>query len=187
MSKPWDIPVPGAEDPTPDPVYLAVGKALSAWEELEVEVAGLFAIFIGAPRTSLEAYAAYASALGFSGRSGLVEKASDQFFVRRPAQDHEATLDNLLCHLRGWSLRRNDIAHGVVREHYRIRTGHSASSRTVYYLVPANYMRKRFRSDYDAPRYMYSSENIEEFRRAFRSLVQPVSDLVDVLSRKPPS
>lgn len=185
-ASPWDIPPSDTGDPIPDPIYTSVGKALSAWEELEVEISCLFAVLIGLRRRSPEAYAAYAAGVGFSGRSTIVEKASEPFFIKHPNQTDEGDFTSMLIRLRGYSLRRNDIAHGVVRLLSRISIALGTGGTRItssYFLVPANYMRKRFLAS-ETPRYHYSSNMIDSFQATFKNLNESVAKLIDRLSRK---
>jgi hypothetical protein len=55
MPQPWDVPPsPATGDPHEDAISLAVGRALTAWEFVEEQLAELFAIFVNADMADLE-------------------------------------------------------------------------------------------------------------------------------------
>jgi hypothetical protein len=53
--------------------------------------------------------------LNFRARLAKLERAGTQYFTKRPHQDLEADLAWIVQNAAGWSQRRNDVAHGVVR------------------------------------------------------------------------
>jgi hypothetical protein len=82
--KPWDIRPKGAKgSTTADEVYRAVGMALTSWESIEVVLADIFTIFVGAPLTVVPhapATMAYGSIIGFRSRASMIEAAASGFF-----------------------------------------------------------------------------------------------------------
>src|SRR5665213_3539095 len=114
MSKPWDIPAfAGRGDKTPNLTYEAVGRALSAWEDLEVSLSYLFGIFSDKPPLLLETYAEYGKPTIFVLRADALEKSAERYFVGQPNQHRESAFSDLVCDIRHFSSRRNDIEHGV--------------------------------------------------------------------------
>lgn len=115
--KPWDqIPRPPKGDVTADITYTAVGRALSSWEYFESEFSKLFIRFLGLNSDNLPAIRAYGSVLAFQGRMAMVERAAEAFFFAKPSNELKAAVGNIIEQARGYSARRNEIAHGVVRK-----------------------------------------------------------------------
>jgi hypothetical protein len=78
-SNPWDVlPREPYGDETEDALYLAVGKALTAWEELDNEQGSLFAVIVLSQDSA--ANAAYGSVASGPGRGSMVIAAADQIF-----------------------------------------------------------------------------------------------------------
>lgn len=46
------VPWPTIGDRSKEVTYAAVGFAISCWEELEIELCALYAVFVGQPRAS---------------------------------------------------------------------------------------------------------------------------------------
>jgi hypothetical protein len=140
-SNPWDVlPREPYGDETEDALYLAVGKALTAWEELDNEQGSLFAVIVLSQDSA--ANAAYGSVASGPGRGSMVIAAADQIFGNfDPVLLKEITsLVNLVGRLLG---RRNDIAHGIVQG-FAFYDGRPRKGFLGYYLVPPNYnTRKR--------------------------------------------
>jgi hypothetical protein len=113
---PWDItPFSGHGDKFPNTTYEAVGRALSAWEELEVNLSHLFGVFSGKDPLSTETYASYGEERIFVQRADMLERLASSYFIIKPNQNLEGDFCHLICDTRCFSARRNDIAHGVVR------------------------------------------------------------------------
>jgi len=88
--KPWDV-----RDPSPfgdideNPLFNAIGRALTAWENVEVECARLFAVFVLARQKRTyhaPAVRAYGSIVGTHSRSKMLELAAEAYFARRPTR-----------------------------------------------------------------------------------------------------
>lgn len=74
----WNSP-PSKEygDVTDDAVFLAVGRALSTWEEIEVALANMFALFVES--YSDAAKRAFGAISSSSGRREALENAAEMF------------------------------------------------------------------------------------------------------------
>ncbi|MGY4399879.1 hypothetical protein [Bradyrhizobium sp. USDA 3315] len=113
-------------DNTKQEIYIAVGAALTAWEELEAEVANLFAHLTGsADQYHLgPAIRAFGGVSGAKMRAQMLDLASSAFFDNLIMLDDQYELitttfkdvTEAIKSYRGWSDRRNDVAHGAVRE-----------------------------------------------------------------------
>jgi hypothetical protein len=125
MPNPWDVPpkskIPTDYDVKPEALYEAVGSALSSWQYVEDTVALIFKALVsdGIPNNTYEpskspAERAYGSVISFEARATMVAVAAEAFFYKNPHTDYEKQLRELLKACRGWSARRNDIAHGKI-------------------------------------------------------------------------
>jgi len=110
----WERPpLREAGEPNADPIYLAVGKALSQWERAEEGFAILFQILI--ETRSEAATRAYGSITNSAGRRQALRSAAEVTFTEKSIveADREEFKD-LLAHFERASSRRDDIAHGIV-------------------------------------------------------------------------
>jgi hypothetical protein len=110
----WDPPpIPKRGDTDSNRTYLGVGMVISTWETIEFELARLYTVFVGRIDDDL-ALREYGDPAVFVGRLGELSKAAAQFFLLKPHQQYEGAYDRLTVLLRGFSERRNDVAHGTV-------------------------------------------------------------------------
>ena len=77
MPQPWDIPPTLASgDAGENGMYLAVGRALTAWEYVEEAFADIFATFVGAHESRepevVPAFRAYGSVITSRGRADML-------------------------------------------------------------------------------------------------------------------
>lgn len=179
MTNPWDIPpFPASGDHPASLTYEAVGRALSAWEEIEVSLSHLYGLFSGKNPRTIETYTEYGGETNFAQRSDKLSATALRYFVRRPHQELEAEFDGLIREIRCFSARRNDIAHGIVRA-VRVRPssdpppkpipGALLTIRTQYEfcLAPPTYTDRKFDADH-TPLYLLTSVEISAFERHFR-------------------
>jgi hypothetical protein len=184
--KPWDIrPKHTTGDGTADDVFRAVGMALTRWEFVEVALADIFTIFIGAPEISPPsepAVRAYGSIPGFKSRVDMVDAAGEAFFHidtrerdKKIIEGHakqRAEFVELLKAIRGFADRRNDIAHGIV---------HARKSES--YLGPPLYNAKKYPitpnrvTVYERATYRYGRHDIDYYRNEFEQLATKIENL----------
>lgn len=158
MADPWEIPpYPDHGDATDAITHIARSRALDEWELLEVALG-----FIDSrmARTTGSRHR-YGCGQIFVKRLAILEKNADKFWVKRSDQNKEADFDTLLCHIRGYSQRRHDIAHGVVQP-----LGIRNIEGVEFGLLPAAYTIDRKRSGF--PKYIYNSEIMNSFKDKFR-------------------
>lgn len=169
MPNPWDIPpFPEQGDDEADWIYRAVGQAMTKWEEVEVELAELYTELIEKP-AELQSIRDYGEPFSFSQRADKLEQAARRYFATHPNQAHEAAFDDMLCQVRGWANRRNDIAHGVVQQadfQPRFRDQYMREGKQRYCLFPAFYMHRKHDKDY-RPTYCYTCNELEDFSAHF--------------------
>ncbi len=156
----------------------AVGSALSAWQYTEHAIGRIFESIITDCRPKVEyvtrdveymtpAERAYGSIVSFDGRVGMVEAAAEAFFeVHKNPQMH-TRLKKLLQGCRGWSARRNEVAHGEI--------GGSPIDLNLCALWPWESSTKKRAVNYRAS-FVYNSAQIKEFERQFFVLQQHLLD-----------
>jgi hypothetical protein len=108
---------------TAEEVWLAVGRALTRWEQAETEIAWVFNALmqpLPAPVATHEPGArAYAAVITFNGRQDMLQAASDAYFNEHfgtEPKNHYAqrVLNHLIKISRKLGARRNEIAHALV-------------------------------------------------------------------------
>lgn len=177
MTKPWDIPPwpTSTYDRDPEILFAAVGSALSAWQYIEDGLAHIFEWLVadGLPRRSYHssmspAERAYGSIVSFDGRAGMVEAAAAAFFHVHTHPDYHDRLKTIMKSCRGWSARRNEVAHGKI----------AGSPVDLNYcaLWPTGSSARKFAVDHH-PAFVYSSAQIKEFEKRFYELNELVSRL----------
>jgi hypothetical protein len=117
MANAWDRPpLPETGEQSAEPLYLAVGKAITCWEHVEQSMAGLFT-FVTTGKyhdVSGPAVRAYGSISGTGARIQMVKAAVESWDRQYPNCPLIPNCDELLKECAHWSSRRNDIAHGQV-------------------------------------------------------------------------
>jgi hypothetical protein len=122
----WSRPDPRDQgDLRAEPIYQAVGVALSEWEKADQQLAHLFLVLTEATgRAFIAVRRAYGSIESNTGRRNAVLAAAEVFFGH---YWNEQPIKNSLTSVVqcvGWaSKRRDDIAHGVVVVHKDIFKG----------------------------------------------------------------
>jgi hypothetical protein len=166
---PWDIPpFPEQGDPSADLTFAAVGRAMTEWEELELYLARLYAKFRGIPPINAIAIPEYRDAANFHTRAKEIGNAATKYFVSHPNQEREGEFKQVLDDIRQLASRRNDIAHGVVKQWWNYKeTFSQAVDRDEYMLVPSTYSDKKFGNDRE-PKYLFRSIEIQQFADQFR-------------------
>jgi hypothetical protein len=77
MRNPWDRPPwPDQGEEDPEPIYLAVGHALSQWADVEECISDLFVFFAGQKEVGSPAVRAYTSIDGVRNRIAMVRSAA---------------------------------------------------------------------------------------------------------------
>jgi hypothetical protein len=97
-----------------EPLFYHVGRFLSLWEKLEAGLAFLFATFSGPYPSSEPARRAIFAVRTFEGRVAMLKAASTAFFETVDDMELQDECKELIISAQCYSLRRNDIAHGLV-------------------------------------------------------------------------
>jgi hypothetical protein len=184
----WELPRQPSGDADQAPLFMAVGKALSQWEELGTELSQLFAALVASE--SAAAMRAYGTVASAQGRYDLLDSAAEVYFSERD-QDVYERYKHLPKSLRYASPRRNDIAHGVVREYASPDVAGGGSC-----LVSPDYNSRRTKAfidfstdsldpfDFARHRYAYTSAQLTELRERFAVLTPETGNFVRLLRRK---
>lgn len=181
-AKPWDRPplsfAPNRfGDRLADPIFLALGKAVSAWEGVHVAVAVLFRAL-----TSIDDDAKvdamcwdFAKLTNVHERAKQTRTACADFLSGN--QQPQATGPNKLQKRIGallsayveWSARRNELAHGYVTLAWsEDPLGNDEHSVEHYSLCPSH--SRLYKWNNAEPSYNYVAKEIEAFAEGFRQL-----------------
>jgi hypothetical protein len=177
MSNPWDRPHPlpergGAK--SPEPVFQAVGRALSHWELVEQALAQLY-IFLTTGRHkdfTDPAIRAFGSIVGVKARIAMVRAASESWFERYPDCPLSENCRLALWKCSEWSSRRNDVAHGRVSS-----APYNANS---WMLYPGLFTTKY--SIKGKPKYVFRVEDMDRYSEGFKSLWEEMNILSSSLA-----
>ena len=189
MPEPWDRPpIPTKGDENNDSTYSAVGRVLTQWERVEVELAHLYACFKGQPTNSLNQIREYGSGTIFRERAQKLADAAHSYFRANCCQHHEGDFDALMRRCLGFSARRNDVAHGVVdflNLHWELDAGgeHMNAYAIDWALFPPHYDPKRHTPSND-PEYAYSSSEMNPITEELHQLRDDVWEYVYRLFRR---
>jgi hypothetical protein len=168
VANPWDIPpTPSIGDAQEDAIFTAIGRCLCEWENVEHDLAKMFAEFTGCsdafgPEPAMRAYGTIVS---FRGRADMVAAAAQAYFLRDTNEELEEGFKNILKAARGWADRRNDVAHSII-------LGLDAGN----YLVPSLYNTKKYPISASHAAYAYSSKEIDSFTREIENLATQTFD-----------
>ena len=95
-------------------LYIAVGRAIHAWEGMEESLARIFAKMTGLPENPY-ALSDYGSEnRRFVDRISAIKQAAHAYFIRNPDQALEGELDSILTAAIDLSIKRHRIAHGHI-------------------------------------------------------------------------
>lgn len=164
MADPWDpLPLPSRGDDDEDATYAGVGRVISRWEAVEVELARLYTVLVGRPHEA-DTIREYGSGRIFHERLATVCTAAEAYFRANPNQASEGETRELLRKVRGYSDRRNEVAHGIVRQMHWVRALRENLSPDVlghiqFCLVPPHYTFRKF-DQANRPAYAYTSEEL---------------------------
>jgi hypothetical protein len=175
MANPWDIPpYPTEGDETEDITYAGVGRVLSHWEMIEVELSHIYSLFLDRFE-EIEALREYGVPRIFEERIKGLIAASEHYFRAYPSQDLESEFSGIVTKVRNFLARRNDIAHSIVRPlEWIIWRGNSPPSVEMRFCsVPPHYTGKKF-TPQDLPIYVYTSVEMRTLSTALFYVCQEV-------------
>lgn len=197
--KPWERPIGSLVpnrmgDQNAEPLFCALGKAVSAWEGVQTATSGLyFAMRIGNAESEGDpGFQAFGGLNQVHKRRQELEERSRLFLEQHVHHSvetvgrFETELKGVLAAYIGWAERRNDIAHGYVTEAQR-PDYHDPEQKiiTVYALCPSHARIARW--PHSEPEYNYVVSDLEAFAKSFQRLDDQFENLADVanlLSRR---
>jgi len=171
MSDPWDRPpAPAQGDSDENALFAGVGRVIANWESIEAELTHLFAMFIGVLYTEASYDQYYERGKTTQARLAAMEKAAERFFQKTPDEAVEGEFWGLMRRIGGFSERRHEVAHGVVRpmrwRERRVKPGESARQ---FCLVPRHFQRE-WLDENRTPRFAYASKELLDLERALFAL-----------------
>jgi hypothetical protein len=190
MPDPWDRPpIAPRGDDHEDISYAAIGRLTSQWESIESELSHLYAIFIG-QYFKHEAYDEYfEKTRNFNMRLKAIEESGAKFFLN---QKTEIEFHALITKIRGFSERRHEVAHGIVRPYYvyAMLTEWSDpfdQDRTRTCVVPPHYQRNWHDEKTKIPIYVYTSIQIDRISDLMNDLLLELVQFKSRFLPKPPA
>ncbi len=179
MKDRWSVPplkMPG--DDTEEITYAAVGYALTKWELLEFRLSQFYSRLTGKSPNKYETIVDYSKGATFRSRASTLKNALCAYSTSHHCQSLEGKILALIDEAIRASDRRNEIAHGVVRQFswgVDFTTAREVNGQmmitveTTYYLVPAAYNSRYVSSD-SGHKYAYTSQNIRAIGDLFANL-----------------
>jgi hypothetical protein len=183
---PWDRPpIPTTGDETADELYRAVGYALTGWEFLEIELAGLFDILIGKNLDSHASHRAYGSVTIWNVRSDMLRATADAYFLAFHNPPLQKCISDAINRVNYFASRRNDIAHGIVTSYDEfMRVTNPLGGFNGWLLFPAYTSTKAMKEPFRFPKYAFSAEMINDFGAKFRSIRSTISELIEEVHKR---
>ena len=189
--RPWDRPanstIPNRTgDLVLDPIYVALGKAVSTWEGVNAATAAMHYVMLDDDRSELddEAVKAFGSVSNVHERAKHLKERWERFFAadfgasRDEAADIQTKLPKLMHAYRGWAERRNDLAHGYVTEaHSPDYTDPDQPIVANYALCPSHARTEKW--PHVEPEYNYVASEIEAFADEFAKLDQQIEAVAE--------
>lgn len=161
-----------------EPLYTALGRAVSDWEGVNAVTAALHrALMLDGDRDSFSSVEieAFGGLNNIHKRAKKLSDLSGKFFsaVFGDQQDEAEEICNAISPLfaayRGWAERRNDLAHGyVTRADGPDYYNEDQPIVTTYALCPSHARTPKW--PHGEPEYNYVAEEISAFAAAFRAL-----------------
>ena len=155
MPQPWDRPELVREgDANPEVLCMAVGRLLSQWEGVEIQLGYIYAAAVE-QHGDWDALRDYGAGTTTARRLDLLQSAVDTFSVRYPDQAAEGRINAVINSATLFAARRHDVAHAIVRDSSwaRWRIPPDPRDPSGFFLLPSHYrtegspmtMRPRFR------------------------------------------
>jgi hypothetical protein len=96
----------------PNVIYIAVGMAIHAWEQLELALARLYLQFANMADTSFTLADFGAKHRNFSNRMAAIRQVATAYFINHCDQDREGRFVELMDEIDDLAILRHRIAHG---------------------------------------------------------------------------
>lgn len=185
MSNPWDAPpFPKFGNKSARVLFAAIGEALITWEELEITLAHLYSTLKTGSQFDPVAFKEYGEPYNFKDRMAFLKREADHRFVREPDQLFEGEFNWIVTNANGFSQRRNDVAHGVVRLLHKMQDAEASLlsfwGDPQWCLVPPMFKDAKYVS-LDTPGHILSYREIKRFTANFLKIIRRTSDLARAL------
>jgi hypothetical protein len=178
------MPAQGDEDD--DATYAGIGRVISRWEEVEALLAHLYSCFLLDPDLA-SLVREYGNPRIFSDRMIQLQNGAERYFVRHPNQQMEASFQMLSRRIVGFSARRNDIAHCVVRPMFWLSAfGIERSPAMSYCALPPHYTGRRFDDETNKPSYVYTSVELLQLEEQLSWLAISARQFYETVKRTLP-
>jgi hypothetical protein len=167
-------------DPHPDITFCAVGRALSAWESLETNLAILYSVFKKRPGL-IDCLAEFGKeGRVTSRRIDVCKAAAAKYFFSRPDQGYEMRFAKSIARASELAIFRHQLAHGVVMNMpvYAIeepKPGEWVFPTEMYGLGWPWYSQAQLHPE----AFMYGSKRIDEIKADFKEAAKLAGDLSD--------
>ena len=195
MSNLWDRPPNSAIplrsiDRKPEPIFKALGRAVSNWEGVQAAVTEVYFSILDHQGEELgqKALDEFGRILRVPNRAKAIRDRTDKFFEN--AKDVEegfeatfrTTLKSLLKAYEGWTQRRNDLAHGYITEWQAPDYSDDNHPIVTFFGLLPSHARTRKWFMYE-PEYNYIAEEIEAFADAFLRLDDEFAELAREMNK----
>ncbi len=185
MMNSWDAPpFPKNGNKSSLSLYAAIGESLITWEELEVTLAHLYSSLKSGSRFDAIAFKEYGEPLNFKDRISKLKCVACEHFIHFPDQLFEGEMCWIVANSIGFSQRRNDVAHGVVRMIHMIQdpraTLLSFTGSPEWCLIPPMFKDAKYVSP-NTPAHILTSREIKKFTAQFWKIIRRASDLARAL------
>ncbi len=167
------------------PIYAAVGKALSEWENMESGLTRLFQLLCESP--SFAAARAYGTLESSYAKAGMLRAATDVFFASRNAinsKEYKETKTLIAAYEKAQKFR-NNIAHGIGIGFFLKNREHSG-----YFLCPPSYATKKVakidpREVYLlGAKYWYTAKDVLYYASRFTAMMAETMRIVQEVNGK---
>jgi hypothetical protein len=185
MPQPWDRPELVREgDADPNHTYMSVGRVLSQWESVEIQLGYIYAAAVE-QHGDWYALLDYGKGTTTAHRLNLLHSAVNTFFVKHPDQAAEGRASSVVNLAENFAARRHDVAHGIVRDKTwaRWRIPPDPRDATGFFLLPSHYRGKAYDNDTAFPIYAYTSPSLEKLRHQLILLETEASGVAAHLNR----
>ena len=171
---PYPRPKQGNENA--DPIYLAIGRALSSWEATEDNLARLFSHIVNQNKLQMPVMRAYLLIKSARNRKELITETGRTFLEFFPSEEAAHGLKIVSETYQRGSDWRNEIAHGIVAGHVDFSGSYSG-----YYLGPSMTSFKK-RDDNFRSKYLYSNKEIGAFCDENSRFQSNISELTEAIT-----
>jgi hypothetical protein len=170
MANPWDIPPsPIRGDDDQETTFAGVGRVLTQWEMIEVELAQIYGWLVMRP-DQIEALHLYGEPQIFRERIKGLQVVADVYFRWNPQQDAEGGFCTLITNVCNFSARRNDVAHSIVRPFQWIIPP-KLEGPLQFCAVPPHYTGRKF-DPQNMPLFIYTSVELAALSKALFCVAQ---------------